>query len=156
MTATYAQRSHEAASLASIPVAEAMHAGLVTCRADASLSTVARTMAAHRIHAVVVMPETDADEWTLISDLDLAAAASGGLVGVATAGEIASTPSLFVSPDETVARAAQLMHEYDTHHLIVLAAGSERPVGIVSTLDIADVVADLPRPHTRGAGGDER
>jgi CBS domain-containing protein len=156
MTTAYAQRSHESASLASLPVAEAMHVGVVTCRADAGLSTVARTMAAHRIHAVVVVPETETGEWSLISDLDLATAVSEGLVGVATAGEIASTPNLFVTSDETVARVAQLMREYDTHHLIVLAAGSERPVGIVSTLDVADVVAELAQPHAPGAGADER
>ena len=37
------------------------------------------------------------------------------------------------------------MREYDTHHLIVLARGSRRPIGIVSTLDVADVVAELDR-----------
>ena len=57
MTTAYAQCAHESATLASLPVAKAMHAGVVTCRADASLSTVARTMAAHRIHAVVVVPK---------------------------------------------------------------------------------------------------
>ena len=36
------------------------------------------------------------------------------------------------------------MHEYETHHLIVLGHGSDRPVGIISTLDIADAVAQLP------------
>jgi hypothetical protein len=36
------------------------------------------------------------------------------------------------------------MREHDTHHLIVPAPGSARPVGIVSTLDIADVFAELP------------
>jgi CBS domain-containing protein len=156
MTTAYARRSHESTSVASVPVVEAMHAGVVTCRADASLSTVARTMAAHRIHAVVVVPEKDRGEWRLVSDLDLAAAISEGVVGVATAGEIASTPNLFVSPDETVARATQLMHEYDTHHLIVLARGSERPPGIVSTLDVADVVAELPQPHAMGTGANDR
>jgi CBS domain-containing protein len=156
MTTAYAQRPHEAASVASVPVAEAMHVGVVTCRADASLSAIARTMAAHRIHAVVVVPEKETDDWSLISDLDLAAAVSEGLIEVATAAEIASTPNLFVTLDETVARAAQLMREYDTHHLIVLAPGAERPVGVVSTLDIADVVAELPLGDTPRTGADVR
>ncbi len=156
MTTTYTQRSHEAASLGSVRVAEAMHAGVVTCAPDASLTTVARTMAAHRIHAVVVAPGIEANEWGLVSDLDLAAAVSEGSLGGATAGQLASTPNVCVRPEETVARAAQLMREYDTHHLIVLAGGSDRPVGIVSTLDIADVVAELPQPHTSFAGAHDR
>ena len=141
MTTAYAQRAHEPASAASVRVAEAMHTGVVRCRADASLSTVARTMAAHRIHAVVVVSAKETGDWTLISDLDLAAAVGEGLLDVATVDELASTPNLFVSSDETVERAAQLMREKDTHHLIAVAPGSERPVGIISTLDIADVVA---------------
>jgi CBS domain-containing protein len=156
MTTAYAQRSHEFASLASVRVAEAMHAGVLTCGPDASLSTVARIMAAHRIHAVVVAPGTEASDWGLVSDLDLATAVSEGSLGGATAGCVASTPNVCVRPEESVARAAQLMREYDTHHLIVLAAGSERPVGIVSTLDIADVVAELPQLQTPGAGGHDQ
>jgi CBS domain-containing protein len=35
------------------------------------------------------------------------------------------------------------MREYETHHLIVLGRGTHRPVGIISTLDIAEVLAEL-------------
>jgi CBS domain-containing protein len=156
MTTAFAQCSHEFASLASVRVVEAMHVGVVTCGPDASLSTVAGMMAAHRIHAVVVAPGTEASDWGLVSDLDLATAVSEGSLGAATAGQVASTPNVSVRPEESVARAAQLMREYDTHHLIVLAPGAERPVGIVSTLDIADVVAELPQPHTPRAGAHDR
>jgi CBS domain-containing protein len=157
MTTAYAQRSHESASLASVRVAEAMHRGVVTCKPDTTLHTVARVMAAHRIHAVVVAPEAEAATvWALVSDLDLAAAVSNGSLEAATAGEIASMPSLSVAEEETVARAAQLMCECETHHLIVLGRDSRRPVGIVSTLDIADVVAELAQPRTVDAAGTGR
>ena len=33
------------------------------------------------------------------------------------------------------------MHDYDIHHLLVVDSTSRRPVGIVSTLDLAAVVA---------------
>jgi CBS domain-containing protein len=145
MTTAYAQHSHESGSIGSVRVAEAMHAGVVTCHADASLSTVARTMAAHRIHAVVVVPKRGTDEWAVLSDLALIGAVGKGLCGVATAGKVASTQSLVVRTDDTVARAARLMHEYGTNHLVVLGRRSRRPVGIVSTLDIADVIAELPQ-----------
>jgi CBS domain-containing protein len=146
VTTAYAQRRHPCVSLDSIRVAETMHRGIITCRPDATLSTVARLLAAHRIHAVVVAPEGDGDDWGIVSDLDLAAALSKGLLGGTTAGEISSTPRLFVTPDETLTRVAQLMCEYDAHHVIVLGRGSSRPVGIVSTLDLADVIVELSQP----------
>jgi CBS domain-containing protein len=145
MTTTYAQHTHRGASLDSVRVSEAMHRGVVTCRPDASLQTVARLMAAHRIHAVVVAPGPDAHEWALVSDLDLAAAAVDRSHDGVPVGRIASTPSVFVRPDETIARAAQLMRDYETHHVVVLARGGDCPVGVVSTLDVADVVAELPK-----------
>jgi CBS domain-containing protein len=144
MTTAYTQRSHVAESLASVRVADAMHRGVVSCSPDAGLATLARVMAAHRIHAVVVPVEDQAHEWGLVSDLDLAAASSEGGLEHATAAQLASPPNLRVHRDETVARAAQLMRAYDSHHLIVVGPDSDRPVGILSTLDIADVIAELP------------
>jgi CBS domain-containing protein len=145
MTTTYAQHMHPAPSLDSVRVSEAMHRGVVTCRPDTTLHTVARLMAAHRIHAVVVTPEADGEERRLVSDLDLVAAVADGSLGDVTVGRISSAPSVFVTPDDTIAHAAQLMREYETHHVVVLAGAGHGPVGILSTLDIADVVADLPR-----------
>jgi CBS domain-containing protein len=146
MTTAYAQRAHAAASLDSIRVAEAMHRSVVTCSPEATLVTVARLLAAHRVHAVVVLDERDGEEWGIVSDLDLAAALSEGSLRYTTAREVASTPTLVVTPDETLSRVAQLMHECDAHHVIVRGRGSSRPVGIVSTLDIADVVAEFSQP----------
>jgi len=145
MTTAYARQTYPGASLASVRVEETMHRGVVGCRPDASLFAVARLMAAHRIHAVVVADGSAESQWGIVSDLDLAGAASAGALHERTAGEAATTPAVAVSPDESLARAAQLMREYDTHHLIVLARGSRRPIGIVSTLDVADVVAELDR-----------
>ena len=58
-------------------VGDAMHTGIVACDVHAPLGAVARMMAAHRIHCVVVrnsaMEWTDpgAGLWGVISDLDL-------------------------------------------------------------------------------------
>lgn len=54
-------------------VADVMHPGVVSCPPETDLVTVARMMASHHIHAVVVSGEQL--EWGLISDLDLVAAA---------------------------------------------------------------------------------
>ena len=59
----------------------------------------------------------------------------------ATAGDMAATPAVVTSPEDSLAQAACLMHDYDIHHLLVVDSTSRRPVGIVSTLDLAAVVA---------------
>jgi CBS domain-containing protein len=153
MTPTHAERSHSPRPLDSIRVAETMHRGVVTCRPDATLFTVARLLAAHRIHGVVVVPATEKQSWSVVTDLDLASVISDGLLSEATAEGVASAPTVFVGPDDTLTRAAQLMHEYETHHLIVLGRGTHRPVGVISTLDIADVLAEFSQPETPNTGG---
>jgi CBS domain-containing protein len=139
MTTHYARARHRPGAVDVAPVTEAMHRGVVSCRADASLATVARLLAGHRIHAVIV--EQEAGEWGMVSDLDLVGAVVNGSFADASAGQIATTATVHVRPSDSVGRAAQLMREYDTHHVLVVESG--RPVGIVSTLDVADVLAEL-------------
>jgi CBS domain-containing protein len=121
-------------------VDEVMHAGVVTCPSDASLEHVAELMALHRIHCVVVEQADDAP-WGIVSDLDLAAMFAAGELAGKSAGESAVTPVLTVSPDETVRRAAQLMAEHGSTHLLVADPITRQPVGVLSTLDLAEVVA---------------
>jgi CBS domain-containing protein len=133
-----------------------MHRGVVTCKPEASLFTVARLLAAHRIHAVAVAPAAEDGSWGVFSDLDLATVVSDGLLNEATAGSVASVPTVFVGPDETLVRAARLMREHETHHLIVLVRGTRRPVGIISTLDIADALTEFSELETPNTSGDVR
>lgn len=125
-----------------IRVGEVMHAGVVTCSSDASLERVAELMAVHRIHCVVV-EQTDDAPWGLVSDLDLAAMFAAGELEGKSAGESAVTPVLMVSPDETLRRAAQQMAEHGSAHLVVIDPFSREPVGVLSTLDLAEVVASF-------------
>jgi CBS domain-containing protein len=94
-------------------------------------------MAEHRVHAIVVLDDESDDLWGIVSDLDLAAAASVRDLCEQTAGASAATPALMVSPRELLLRAAQLMTEHATAHLIVVDPESGRPVGVLSTLDVA-------------------
>jgi CBS domain-containing protein len=153
MTTRYTAAETRSAVLRDVRVGDAMHSGVVTCSPGTSLQAVARTMAAHRIHAVVV-PVDDPAGWALVSDLDLIAAADAG--EVTTAGEIASRPGLYVTPADDVALVARLLHQNRLHHLIVIEHGGGRPVGIISTLDVADVLAELPpagRPYGKAEAG---
>jgi CBS domain-containing protein len=120
-------------------VLNALQLGLIDCPADADVRTVARTMAEHNVHCVVVRG-TEPDDWGIVSDLDLMAALRPGLSG-ATAGQLAATDSLVVDPMDSLEHAAQLMAEHQTTHAVVVDPVTGRPVGIVSTLDIARFLA---------------
>lgn len=89
------------------------------------------------------MSETpDGDSlWGVVSDLDLIAGAAVRDVEAQTAGGTAATPVVMVEPEHTLLRAAQLMTEHATFHLVVVDPGSGLPVGVLSTLDLARAVA---------------
>jgi CBS domain-containing protein len=127
-----------------ISVGEAMHPGVIACLANAPLLDVARIMAVHRVHCVVVFvtdQEADADLagrlWGVVSDLDLVSAAAAGDVATCTAGTTAVSPVVMVAPDDSLAHAAQLMREHEVSHLVVASPASLGPVGVLSTLDVA-------------------
>ena len=74
--------------------------------------------------------------WGIVSDLDLMTALNAG-AETATAGEVAGTEIVTVSPREPLAHAAGLMAEHQTAHLVVVSPDTGRPVGMLSTLDVA-------------------
>jgi len=126
-------------------VAEAMHPGVISCPHGAPLRVVARMMAAYRVHCVVVFDERNeaggTSLWGVVSDLDLAAGLSEGALDERCAGEIAASPIVTVPSTETLDRAAQLMTEHGSAHLVVVDPESRLPVGVFSTLDLARVAA---------------
>ncbi len=143
------ERGYAARTFDQLHVADAMHAGVVTCPLQTSLRDVARIMATYRIHAVVAFGDDPGEIpgpalWGVISDLDLARAANAPDFEERTAGEIAATPLLLVAADETLPRAAQLMSEHEVTHLIVSDRRSGRPIGVLSTLDVARALAGFP------------
>jgi CBS domain-containing protein len=129
--------------IAELHVGDAMHAGVLTCDRDAPLSEVAETMARELVHCVVVEGggRRDGPLWGIVSDLDLVAAATVRDLDEQTAGGSAASPVVMVTAGETLERAAQLMTEHGTSHLIVTDSTRARPVGVLSTLDIAAVLA---------------
>ena len=124
---------------AGIRVLDAMHDGVLTCSRHTSLAEVASLMSRRRVHCVVVTEADDDAVWGIVSDLDLAAAAGVRDLEEQTAGATAATIALTIGPDETLQRAAQLMTEHATTHLLVVGEG--RPVGVISTLDVAAALA---------------
>jgi CBS domain-containing protein len=130
MTVTYAE-------LHSGTVAEAMTPGVLTCLPITPLRDVARMMARHRVHAIVVFGADDRlHPWGVVSDLDLIAA-----IGThANAGAVAASPVVTVTPELALEHAATLMAENETTHLLVIS-DKGLPVGILSSLDVARALA---------------
>ncbi|HEX2467589.1 MAG TPA: CBS domain-containing protein [Solirubrobacterales bacterium] len=124
------------ASLSDSRVSEVMRHGVLTCQPETPLEVVARMMSEHRVHSVVVSNLDGVSEsaWGIVSDVDvLRAAPEGGRDRAA--GEIAGTELLTVAPDETLEHAAQLMAEHEITHLVVVSG--DKPVGVISSLDVA-------------------
>jgi CBS domain-containing protein len=126
-------------------VSDAMHPQVLTCTADAPLALVAHVMATERVHCVVVEgTSNNGRDWAVVSDLDLVAAGADEFYA-GTAGSSAATEFLTVAPDEALTRAAQLMVEHETSHLIVVDAASDRALGVLSTLDLAHAMASATK-----------
>lgn len=124
-------------------VADAMHPGLLTYDRGTPLTDLARMMATKHVHCIAVTDERGHDGASIcgiVSDLDLVQA---GLRGGAepTAGEIAHPSPVTVESTLALREAAGLMVEQDATHLIVTEPTTGRPVGVLSTLDVAGILA---------------
>ncbi len=127
-----------------VTVGEVMHTGLIAAPPQTPLLEVAEMMARSRVHCVVVeglardAAQQERLVWGILSDLDLMRALAAGRID-ATAGELAATEIVTVSPSERIDKVAALMAEHQSSHLVVARDG--RPVGVISTLDVAQGIA---------------
>ena len=123
-------------------VADAMRHGVIGCPRDMPLRGVARMMASHHVHSVVVTGrELDAAgqprkrAWGVVTDLNVTGSAAA--IDALTAGDVAVAAVPVVQPDTPLADAARVMTEEGVAHLVVVSSESGEPVGVISTLDIA-------------------
>lgn len=124
-------------------VADAMSKGVISCPPETPLRVVARMMARFSVHAIFVFEYGEEEGlrfWAVVSDLDLVAAAGLDL-DTLTAGATAVTPLVSVAADGSIGEAGALMAQYGIAHLAVTEPGSRRPIGVISTLDVARAVA---------------
>jgi CBS domain-containing protein len=120
-------------------VADVMTPGVITCAPETPLEAVAELMATHRVHAIAVGGITaDHLVWGVIDALDLVRALRGPDQH-APAESISRQPALAIEPDAPLTEAARMMDEHEVGHLVVV--DRERPVGVISTIDIADAAA---------------
>lgn len=120
-------------------VADVMTPGIITCGPETPLEAVAELMATHRVHAVAVGGiAANHLVWGVIDSLDLVRALRHpDTYGFAEL--IGRTAAHAIEPDAPLAEAVRMMDERNVAHLVVV--DRERPVGIISTLDIAGAAA---------------
>ncbi len=140
--------SGNARALSELRVIDAMHPGMISCPPETPLRTVARMMATYRVHAIVVHGHDDdvlpsGERWGVVTDADLVRAALDGDVETVTAQQVAASPALTASTADPLERAMQLMVEHEVSHLIAIERHSKRPIGVVSTLDVARALAGI-------------
>ena len=141
--------AHTVAPFTGVRVGETMTTGIISCPPETPLRKVAEIMVRERVHAIYVFDYgTEDDEttelWGLVSDVDLIAAARGD-IGSMRARDASVTPLLTIASDDSLDHAAQLLAENGVSHLAVVDPWTRRPVGVLSTLDIARVIADRGR-----------
>jgi CBS domain-containing protein len=147
MSATTPHNAHGSYLMPSLDhasVGDAMHPGIMTCEPDAPVTEVARMMASHHIHCMAVVGSTsDQGESAvrgIISDLDLIRA--GTTQGAEpTAAEMAAEATPTVDPATPLRAAAELMLRHNATHVLVVDPAKQRPIGMLSTLDIAGILA---------------
>lgn len=127
-------------SLETARVSDAMTPGVICCSPETPLREVAAIMAGERVHAVYVFAAEAAEDWGLVSDLDLVAAARADIDAL-TARDAAVTPFVTAGTDDRLDRACQLLAENGVAHLAVIDSQTHMPVGVLSTLDVARVLA---------------
>ncbi len=137
------RRTYLMPSLQHATVSDAMHPGILACEPDASLPEVAQIMATHHVHCVAVVgvshEEPQCGVWSVISDRDLVRAGIRD-GGVPSARVIAQQPLVTVEPSLPLRDAGELMLANGVSHLVVIQPETQRPIGILSTADIAGVL----------------
>lgn len=138
---------NEHPALRDLRVIDAMHPALITCSPESSLRTIARMMSTYRVHAILVNTHESDESWGIVSDTDLLRASEAGNIDEQEARSLAAQPVVTIASSEALGRAAALMVERDVSHLIVLESRSRRPIGVLSTLDVARALAGFPEQH---------
>ena len=138
-------------------VGDAMSPGVISCPPETPLRVVARMMSTFNVHSVFVFEHQDEDDenpelWAVVSDLDLVAASRLDL-DTRTAGASAVTPLVSVPTDAPILEAAELMAQHGIAHLAVIDPHTRRPLGVISTLDIARSIAAGHGPRETQASG---
>jgi CBS domain-containing protein len=139
---TIARRS----ALAEVEVGEVMAPGVIACPPSATLTEVATEMCIHQVHAVVIEPCPP----SLVTARDVVRAV---LAGATRAAEAVGGEPAFASRFDTLHAVAEMMGATNTDHVLVRERRDGPVHGVVSSFDVAAVLAGrepraarIPRP----------
>jgi CBS domain-containing protein len=121
-------------ALAAVEAGEVMAPGLVACPPGAALTEVATLMGVHQVHAVVVDPAAP----HLITARDVVRAV---LAGATRAGEVVAGETPSVAPHDKLDAVARRMVDDQATHVLVRERGEAQARGVISSFDIAAVLA---------------
>lgn len=123
-------------------VGEIMTSPVVTVPASMPAEDALHLMRSKRIHSVIVEPDRPGGAYGIMTQRDLLkkiVAADRPLLNV-TAGDLASSPLITVSPDTTIKQASIIMLDANIRRAVVMKEG--QIVGIVSDTDIFQTVEE--------------
>lgn len=124
-------------SLEHATVGDAAQSPLLIFPASSSLRAVAQSMAANRVHSVIVRDAPNGvDGWGLVTDAVLVDALAAGRLD-ASAGDVASAPVVTARLDQPLLDAVRLMQKGRATHMLVVDPDSRQPLGVLSGLDLA-------------------
>lgn len=126
-------------------VGDVMHPGVVSCSPDTTARELARMMASHHVHCIMVMgisgaPGEEHLVWRTVSDLDLLRLDDSRELGQAAA-SLAREPILTVDPAMSLNDAKALMRANGVSHALVVDGRHQRPAGVLSTMDVIGAMA---------------
>ena len=117
-------------------VRDLMHRGIISCKPDDTVGTVAKIMVEKEIHAVVVM-DRDGKALGVVSQTDMVLARQGRTPEQARAmlaGAIMTAGCATCDADMLLSEAVSLMTARRMHRLVVTE--KEQPVGVISMTDV--------------------
>jgi CBS domain-containing protein len=120
-------------------VTDAMRAGVISCPPDTPMDAVARIMATNHVHSVVVTGLAGGAPWGVVTDHELLSVARDAPDRLA--GTCAASDPPIVGPDEKLNDAVELMERHGVTHLLVGESDAAQPIGVLSSLDVAGIVA---------------
>lgn len=137
-------------------VKDLMHAGLITCKPDATLGQVAVLLHQHHVHALIVN-DRDGRAAGVISDFDLLAgewlssdAESLSAMKTLTASDLMSHPVDSIDANATLTEAVKKFSERQISRLLV--TDNEKPIGILSLSDLVASIAQTEKAKRETVG----